>query len=48
MKAAEAPTAGPWLFFVAVDKSGRSAFATTNEEHNANVQKACKNGIPLC
>ncbi|GAA3335077.1 hypothetical protein GCM10020358_01900 [Amorphoplanes nipponensis] len=48
LKAAEAPTAGPWLFFVAVDKSGRSAFATTNEEHNANVQKACKNGIPLC
>ncbi|AGZ44400.1 endolytic transglycosylase MltG [Actinoplanes friuliensis] len=48
LKAAEAPTAGPWLFFVAVDKDGNSAFATTNDEHNANIQKACRNGIPLC
>jgi UPF0755 protein len=48
LKAAAAPTAGPWLYFVAVDKSGKSAFATTNDEHNANVQKACRNGIPLC
>ncbi|MEV6301730.1 endolytic transglycosylase MltG [Actinoplanes sp. NPDC051861] len=42
------PPSGPWLFFVAIDKSGRSAFAVTNEEHNRNVQKACENGIPLC
>ncbi|MFI7547773.1 endolytic transglycosylase MltG [Actinoplanes sp. NPDC049599] len=48
LKAAEAPTAGPWLYFVAVDKDGNSAFAVTNDEHNANVQKACRNGIPLC
>ena len=48
LKAAEAPAAGPWLFFVAVDKTGKSAFATTNDEHNANIQTACKNGIPLC
>ena len=48
LKAAAAPTAGPWLFFVAVDKKGNSAFAVTNDEHNANIQKACKNGIPLC
>nr|BFE69645.1 endolytic transglycosylase MltG [Actinoplanes digitatis] len=48
LKGAEAPAAGPWLFFVAVDKTGRSAFATTNAEHEANIQKACKNGIPLC
>ncbi len=48
LKAAVAPTAGPWLFFVAVDKTGKSAFAVTNDEHNANIQKACKNGIPLC
>jgi len=48
LKAAEAPAAGPWLFFVAVDKTGKSAFAVTNAEHNANIQKACRNGIPLC
>jgi UPF0755 protein len=48
LKAAEAPTAGPWIFFVAVDKGGKSAFAVTNDEHNANIQKACRNGIPLC
>jgi UPF0755 protein len=48
LKAAEAPTAGPWLYFVAVDKTGKSAFATTNAEHDANVRKACANGIPLC
>ncbi|WP_433791065.1 endolytic transglycosylase MltG [Actinoplanes sp. CA-252034] len=42
------PTNGPWLFFVAVDKSGRSAFAVTDAEHQKNVQKACANGINLC
>ncbi|MEU4688583.1 endolytic transglycosylase MltG [Actinoplanes sp. NPDC023714] len=43
------PTAGPWLFFVAIDpKTGESAFATTNEEHDKNIQKACANGINLC
>ncbi|GAA2497575.1 hypothetical protein GCM10010435_01220 [Winogradskya consettensis] len=42
------PASGPWLFFVAVDKAGNSAFATTNAEHEANIQKACRNGIPLC
>jgi UPF0755 protein len=48
LKAAEAPTPGPWLFFVAVDKKGRSAFATTDAQHEANIRKACENGIPLC
>jgi UPF0755 protein len=42
------PTNGPWLFFVAVDKNGRSAFAVTDAEHQKNVQKACANGINLC
>ena len=48
LKAAAAPKAGSWLFFVAVDKKGNSAFATTNDEHNANKRRACANGIPLC
>jgi len=42
------PADGPWLFFVAVDKSGRSAFAVTDAEHQRNVRKACANGIDLC
>lgn len=42
------PAIGPWLFFVAIDKSGRSAFAVTDAEHQKNVRKACANGINLC
>ncbi|SDZ32650.1 UPF0755 protein [Micromonospora pattaloongensis] len=42
------PPAGKWLFFVAIDKQGNSAFAETNDEHLRNIQKACRNGIPLC
>ncbi|MEU4626002.1 endolytic transglycosylase MltG [Actinoplanes sp. NPDC023801] len=42
------PATGPWLFFVAVDKKGNSAFAVTDAEHQKNVQKACANGIDLC
>ena len=49
LEAAAKPATGEWLFFVAVDpKTKKSAFAVTNEEHNANIQKACQNGIPLC
>jgi UPF0755 protein len=39
------PPPGDWLFFVAIDKQGHSAFATTNEEHNKNRQIAEKNGV---
>jgi UPF0755 protein len=42
------PANGGWLFFVAIDKEGHSAFAVTNEEHDKNIQKACANGINLC
>ncbi|MGX6601194.1 endolytic transglycosylase MltG [Micromonosporaceae bacterium Da 78-11] len=42
------PPKGDWLFFVAIDKQGHSAFAVTNAEHEANTVKACANGIPLC
>ena len=41
------PPTAPWLFFVAVDKQGRSAFASTDAEHEKNKDKACANGIPL-
>ena len=49
LQAAAKPATGDWIFFVAVDpKTKKSAFAVTNEEHNANIQRACQNGIPLC
>jgi len=42
------PPAGEWLFFVAIDKAGHSAFAVTADEHAANVRQACANGVALC
>jgi UPF0755 protein len=48
LQSAMSPAAGPWLYFVVIDKNGNSAFATTNAQHEANKQKACANGIPLC
>ena len=48
LQAAMTPAAGTWLYFVVIDKSGKSAFATTEVEHERNIQKACANGIPLC
>jgi UPF0755 protein len=42
------PPPGEWLFFVAIDKAGNSAFAVTADEHDANVRKACANGVALC
>jgi UPF0755 protein len=48
LEAAMEPADGDWLFFVAIDETGRSAFAVTDAEHEANKQEACANGIPLC
>ena len=49
LEAAAKPATGEWLFFVAVDpKTKKSAFAVTDAEHEANKQRACQNGIPLC
>ncbi len=39
------PPKGPWLFFVAIDKEGHSAFAVTNAEHERNIATAKKNGV---
>ena len=47
LEAAMKPPSGPWLFFVAVDLKGNSAFAVTDAEHENNITKACKNGVPL-
>jgi UPF0755 protein len=45
MLGAVEPTPGDWIFFVAVDKQGHSKFATTDAEHQKNVQEAKKNGV---
>ncbi|MEU1969900.1 endolytic transglycosylase MltG [Micromonospora sediminicola] len=39
------PPPGKWLFFVAIDKEGHSAFAETYEEQKRNEQKAKEAGI---
>jgi UPF0755 protein len=44
LKAAAAPEAGEWLFFVKCEKDGTSCFATTNDEHNVNKERATQNG----
>lgn len=39
------PPAGKWLFFVAIDDKGHSAFAETYAEHERNMAKAREAGI---
>ncbi|WP_231953816.1 endolytic transglycosylase MltG [Actinoplanes derwentensis] len=38
----------PYFFFVTVDAKGRMAYGKTFAQHQANIQVACKNGIPIC
>ncbi|BCJ41517.1 hypothetical protein GCM10010168_54840 [Actinoplanes ianthinogenes] len=45
--AIEAPK-NDYFFFVTIDKKGTMAYGKTNDDHKANIRKACKNGIPLC
>jgi UPF0755 protein len=45
LQAAMSPPRGGWIYFVAIDKQGNSAFATTKAEHDKNVQKARENGV---
>ena len=45
LEAAMAPAEGDWLYFVAIDRDGRSAFAVTLDEHCQNVQQAVDAGI---
>jgi UPF0755 protein len=48
LQGAMQPAAGNWLYFVAIDKAGNSAFTDNLAQHDKNIQTACKNGIPLC
>jgi UPF0755 protein len=45
---AMAPPPDGWLYFVAIDKQGHSAFATTLAEHQKNIATACANGVQVC
>ncbi|MFI6265497.1 endolytic transglycosylase MltG [Micromonospora sp. NPDC051006] len=45
MEGAMSPPPGKWLFFVAIDKQGHSAFADTYEQHQQNENKAREAGI---
>jgi UPF0755 protein len=45
LQAAAKPPAGGWLYFVAIDKQGHSAFATTLDQHNKNIKIAQRNGV---
>ena len=45
LEGAMAPPEGGWVFFVAVEKNGKSAFAETNAEHERNIQTARENGV---
>jgi UPF0755 protein len=45
LRAAVAPTDGPWLYSVVIDAEGRHAFATTLAEHNRNIAAASAAGV---
>jgi UPF0755 protein len=45
LEAAMDPPDGPWLYFVAIDKQGHSAFATTLEGQRKNEAIARRNGV---
>ena len=45
LRAAVAPTDGPWLYYVVVDENGSHGFATTLAEHNRNIATAAARGV---
>jgi len=45
LRAAVAPTEGPWLYYVVIDADGRHAFGTTLAEHNRNIAAASAAGV---
>jgi UPF0755 protein len=45
LQAAMDPPAGNWLYFVAIDKKGHSAFSQSYQEFLNNTQIAKKNGV---
>ncbi|WP_235831477.1 endolytic transglycosylase MltG [Gordonia zhaorongruii] len=45
LRATEEPAKGKWLYFVTVDKDGKTLFANTFGQHRKNRQVACSNGF---
>jgi UPF0755 protein len=45
LRAAQNPSPEPFLFYVLIDRNGKHAFATTEEEHNRNVEEARQKGL---
>jgi UPF0755 protein len=45
IQGAMAPPKNDYLYFVAIDKEGHTAFATTLAQHDANIAIAKKNGV---
>jgi len=45
MQGALAPPKGNWLYFVAIDKQGHSAFTQSLTQHEKNIETAKKNGV---
>jgi UPF0755 protein len=45
LMAALHPTAGPWLYFVTIDKAGNTAFSTTKAQFDKDVQTSRANGV---
>jgi UPF0755 protein len=48
LKGAMNPPPNDFYYFVSIDTKGTMAYAKDFAGHNANIQKACQNGIPLC
>jgi UPF0755 protein len=45
LQGAMSPPTGNWLYFVAIDKTGRSAFTDNIDQHDRNRDTARKNGV---
>jgi UPF0755 protein len=45
LRAAQNPSADPYLFYVLSDANGKHKFATTQEEHDRNVEEARQKGL---
>ena len=45
IKAAQAPANVAYKFYVLADKSGKHAFAATEQEHDKNVEEARRKGL---
>ena len=45
LEAVEVPAAGPWRYFVTIDKQGTTLFTESYDEHLRNIDKAAQSGI---